>query len=211
MRATLEPRKDRLVDLLRDVSIFTDEDHTSAWATQRFVCRRCDDIKPVVKWIAKHSPSDQSSDVCHIGNRDRANLFRDVDKFLVVELTRVRRKTSENDLRLMLERGLTERIVVNLSRLDILHFVADEVEDLVDICGWVAVCKVAAVLKMHPEHRVARLHKRKIHRNICRCPRKRLHVGELTPEELFCSIDCELLDRIGILLPTVVSSPGVSF
>ena len=61
--------------------------------------------------------------------------------------------------------------------------VADEVVEAARQVDRAAVGEVAAVVEAHPEHRVARLEQREVHRDVGVGPRVRLHVGVVGAEQ----------------------------
>ncbi len=68
----------------------------------------------------------------------------------------------------------------------------------------VAVREMAAVRKIHPQDRVARLERRQVHRHVGLRARVRLHVGMLRAEERLRAVDRDLLDPIHELAAAVV-------
>src|SRR5690606_37279882 len=94
-----------------------------------------DDVKTVIKWIARDSAGDEAGDMGHVGHGVRAHLFGDLYELGVIEFPAVGREAGQDYLRLFAKSHFSEFVIVDLAGIRVLHLVADEVEDLVDGSG----------------------------------------------------------------------------
>ena len=154
------------------------------------------------------SCGNEPCDVRHIHHKDRADFLCDCTNALKVDDARIRRRTCNNHLRLVLLREHLQRIVVNALRL-LVHAIGD---DLVihprDVDG-AAVCQMSAIRQIHAEDRVARLKESKEHRHIRLCARVRLHIRPVCSEELLRAVDRELFRHIDVFTAAVVTLTGI--
>ena len=118
MRTTLAGREDSLVhpllEVLRLLVILAEEDETSARATEGLVCRSGDDIT-VLEGVRELTSGDETASVGDVGHKERAVLVRSFPEGLVVPITRVRRRTADNetwlvDLRELLQAGVVDEL-----------------------------------------------------------------------------------------------------
>ena len=72
------------------------------------------------------------------------------------------------------------------------------------------VSQMAAVVKLHAHHGVARLQQRKIHCHIGLGSAVGLHVGVLRSEQLFCAFNSQAFDNVGVLAAAVVTAAWVA-
>src|ERR1035437_3802881 len=155
MRATLESREDCLINLFRNLFTLSHKYHAPARTTERLVSGGGHNIKAVVKRILRRLPCYESGDVRDVHHSDRSHFTRDSYKLRIVELARIRRESSENNLRLDLLRNFPDLCIVDLARLDILHLVPLEIEDFGEIRDRVPVGEMPTVREIHTEHRVS--------------------------------------------------------
>src|SRR5690606_35610692 len=77
------------------------QNHTPAWAAQRFMRGGRDDMKTIVKRVFSRLAGDQSSQMRHISHQKRPHLIANLSKLVVIQLTRVGAETRQNNLLLM--------------------------------------------------------------------------------------------------------------
>lgn len=87
MWTSLETRKYGLVDLFGDLFTFSYEDESSSWSTQCLMCRRCDDVESIIKWIFESLSCNQSCYMRHISHSDSADFPCYFDEFCIIELS----------------------------------------------------------------------------------------------------------------------------
>ncbi len=155
MWPTLESREHRLVYFLRQFLILAHENHPAARAPQSLMRRRGDDVEAIVERILRRLPCDEPRDMRSVHYRNGAHFARDAHEFFVVELARVRRKSREDNFRLYLLRDAAHVVVINFTRLHVLHLVSPKIENLGEVCHGVPVGQVSAMREVHAEHGVA--------------------------------------------------------
>src|SRR3989344_22265 len=187
------------------------EDHTAAGAAKGLVSRRRSYVESITEWILRDFAGDKPGDVRIVGHRDGPDLFRDVGDLLPIQFARIAGESSEYYLWFFFLCDLAHFIIVDLSCLDILHFVADEAIQFGHIGDRRTMRKVATMPQIHTEDSVARVEPGKIRPNVGVCATQRLDVRMVTTKNLFRAVDCELLHLVGEFLPTVIALAGVAF
>eukprot|EP00754_Rhynchopus_humris_P025725 Rhum_TRINITY_DN14962_c0_g1::Rhum_TRINITY_DN14962_c0_g1_i1::g.130528::m.130528 len=217
VRAALQTREDRHVDLLLPARrgavlprLRAEEDHTRARAAQRLVRRRRHHVRELERRLGllrRH----QTADVRHVHHQDGADLVRDAAELRVRPLTRVRRASVHQDLR-------AEHLGVALQLLHVqvavrLHLVRERLEvdrrrrDLL-LRRVVAVRQVATAREVQAHDAVVRLEERRVHAEVGRRARVRLHVhaplAVVRLEHLQATLLRQLLDLVDELVAAVV-------
>ena len=67
------------------------------------------------------------------------------------------------------------------------------------------------MVQIESHHRISRLQKGLINRNIGACPRMRLYTGMFASKQLFCTLDCQIFNHIYIFTASVIPFPRISF
>ncbi len=145
VRSSLHSREDSFVDLLRNLLTFSYHNHAAAWTAEGLVGGHGHDIKTVIKRILSHSTSNKAGDVGNVRHCVRSNFARNINKLLVIKFATIGGKAREDNLWLMLKRGRSQRLIINFTRINILHLVPNKVEDFVNGGSRVSVRKVSAV------------------------------------------------------------------
>jgi len=192
MWPSLESWKHRFIYFLCYFFIVTDENQSSSRSTKRFMCSCGNNIKTVFKWIFECPASNKSCNMCHIGHGDSADLSSYLYKTSIVELSRICRKSSKNNLWLCLVGDTTKLIIVYLSSIRVFHLVAYKIEYLGNIGDRMSMCQVPPMRKVHAQYSIAWLTERKIRCNIGRCTRVRLYVGIFAIKKATRAIDTKL-------------------
>ena len=74
-----------------------------------------------------------------------------------------------------------------------------------------SVRQVPAVRQIHAQHRVARLQRRHIDRNVCLRARMRLHVGVLGAKQRLGAIDRQLFGAVDEFAAAIIALARISF
>ena len=152
---------------------------------------------------------DQTRDVRHINEPVCADLVCDFGEFFKVDGARVRGRTGDDHLRLLLFCKGTERIIVNETVL--IHAVGHDVVQQAGLIDRRAVGQVTAIVQAHAEHGITRLAQRLIDRHVRLRARVRLHVRVFRAEQLAHAADGEVFHLIDAFAAAVVALAGIAF
>ncbi len=203
-RAALLAGEHRRVDLLG--VLLAAEDETGTRATERLVDGGGDDVG-VRHRVGVQARGDEACEVGHVDHEVGADLVGDLAETCEVELARVGRPASDDELRLGLEGEALDLVHVDPVRLGIDLVGGDLVETAGDV-ELHAVAQVATVCERQAEDAIARLEQRVEDGGVRLGAGVRLHVGVLGAEELLGTVDRELLADVDELAPTVVALAG---
>src|ERR1019366_4524896 len=205
-RATLHSGEDDLVD--GGSVLLLGEDQASTRAAQRLV--RCSGNDVAVRdrrWM--NASGDQSSEVGHVDQIERANFVGDLAHAGEIYGARISAAASDNQLGTLGLGKLLKFVVV-----DGLGFLGHAVRnDLVRLAGKIqgmAVGEVSAVREVQAEDGIAGLDERRVGRHVGGRAGVRLHVGVLGSEELLGAVTREVLDYVGEFASAVVTLAGIS-
>ena len=203
----LDPREDRLVDLLRDLFV-VGEDQTAARTAQGLVGRRRHDVG-VGQGRGMEPRGDQPRDMRHIDHQVRPDAVRDRGEPLEIDDPRIRRRARHDQFRVLLFRELLDLVVVDPVRRRV-DPVGDEVVVFAREVDRASVREVSPVGERHSEHRVAVLKQRDVNGGVRLGTAVRLDVREAAAEEFFRPLDREVLDDVDLLAPAVVAVGGIT-
>lgn len=142
--------------------------------------------------------------VRHVNEQVCADLVCDFSEFFKVDGARVRGRTGDDHLRLLLFRKGTERIIVNETVL--IHAVGHDVVQQAGLIDRRAVGQVTAVVQAHAEHGITRLAQRLIDRHVRLRARVRLYVRIFRAEQLAHAVDGEVFHLIDAFAAAVVAA-----
>src|SRR5712691_5121011 len=162
-----------------------------------------DDIG-VLAGIGVQTGGDQSGEMRHIDQEDRAGRVGDLAEAREVEDSRIGAAAGDDQLGLVLL-GQTRQLVVIDPLVLFPHSVGDNLVCLSGEIQRVAMCGVPAVRQVHAKNRVARVDDTGIRSLVGLGARVRLHVGVLGVEQLFGAVAGQVLDYIGVLTTAVVA------
>ncbi len=210
MWSSLESWEYRFIDFFGDFLTLTNQYKSSTRSSEGLMCSRCDDIKSIVKWIFQCFSSNESGDMRHICHRDSTNFFRDLDELRIIELSRIRRESREDDLRLRLVCDSTEVFIVDLTCFWVFHLISDKVKNLRNIRHRMPVSEVSAMREIHPEDGITWLTESEICSDIGWCTRMSLDICIFRIKESTGSLDTKFFYLISKLLATVVATMWIS-
>ena len=151
----------------------------------------------------------ETRDVGHVHHHDGVHLRGHLRDAREIDDARVGAGPDHDHLGPVLARQLLECVVVDLLGVGP-HAVGDDLVELPGEVERVPVGEVAAVGQVHPEHRVARLHRREVHRHVGLRARVRLHVGVVGAEERLGARDRQRLGHVHELAAAVVALAGIA-
>ena len=205
-RAALHHREDRLVDGRRVLSLA--QDHAAAWAAQDLVGGEGDDVG------VRHGTGDrlarhEADEVGGVHHEDRPDLVSDLAEGGEIDEAGVRRRSSDDHPRLVLQRDRADLVVVD--GLGVLaHAVGHDLEPLAGEVDLGSVGEVATVRQAHGQDGLAGLDEGAVRREVGARAAVRLEVGMLCAEELLGALDTDDLRLVDLGAATVVALAGVT-
>ena len=147
-----------------------------------------------------HQPGEMGNIADVIGIHFSGDLPEDLE----VDLTRVRRRPGDDDLRPVLLCQFPDPVVVHPPGRRI-HAVLHALEKLAGGAHLPPVREMPAFGERQPHDRLPRLDQRVVRRQIGHRPRIRLDIGVIGAEDLLRPVDRQGLDQVRDLLPLVVA------
>ena len=185
------------------------QNQSGARAAQRLVRGRGDDLR-VRHRRRMRAAGNQSGEVRHIDQVDRANFVGDLPHAREVDDARIGAAAADDQLGPLAFGDLLQLVVV-----DGLGFARHAVgNDLVGLAGEVqrmSVREMPAVGEVQAKDGVAGLNDRGIGRHVGGGAGVRLHVGVLGAEELLGAVAGQVLDHVGELASAVIALAGIAF
>ena len=205
-RAALDVGEHRTVDRLPELGVA--EDHAAAGPAECLVRGRRDDLRMPHRCRVL-AGRDETGEVRHIDDEERADLIGDPPKAREIEKARIRGRPGNDHLGSVLLRQPLDLVVV-----DQLVLAADVIRhDLVQLRGEVhrrAMREVSTLVEREAEHGVARLHHRGVRRHVRLCARMGLHVDRGRAEQRLGALDRERLGNVDPLAATVIATARVA-
>ena len=205
-RTALHSREDGTVD--RASVLFAAEDEAGARPGERLVGRRGDEVA-VLDGVRMQPRCDETREVRHVTEQQRADLVGDLAKPVGLDRARIGRAAADDQLRAAFLRLLEHLRVVDGHRLARHAVVGDRVEAAAEV-DLQPVREVAAVVEPEREDLVAGLENCGVHRHVRLRAGVRLDVCVLGAEQLLRTIDRKLLDLVDDLAAAVVALAGVA-
>src|SRR5437588_12337575 len=200
-RAALRAREGQLVQFF-GVGGFA-KNHAAARAAQRLVRGGGNDVGVGNRaWM--DACGDQSRDVRHVHEKERADGLGGFAHALEIDNPRIGAGAGHNHFRLVLVRELVDLVVI-----DALVFLSNAVShELVHAAGKIqrmAVREVAAMRQVHAQHGVSRLKRAHVDGHVRLRARVRLDVGVFRAEKFFRAVNGQLLHLVYNLAAAVVT------
>ena len=152
---------------------------------------------------------DETREVRHVHQEQRADLVGDRAHARKIEEARIRRRARDDELGVVLLRETLELLVVDVFAVP-LHAVRHEVVELGREVHRRAVREVAALIQRHPEHGVAGPEDRGVRGHVRLRSGVRLDVGVRGAEERLRALDCERLGDVDPLAAAVVATTRIA-
>jgi hypothetical protein len=179
------------------------EDEAGPRPGQRLVRRRRDEVG--VRHRVRVQPGgDEPGEVGHVGEKERADLVRDLAELVRLDGARVGRAARDDQLRPVLLREPQHLVVVHDHRVPLDAVVDDRVQPAGEV-HLQPVREVAAVVEAQREDRLARLEDGGVGGHVRLRARVRLDVRVLGAEERLRAVDRGLLDLVHDLAAAVVA------
>ena len=201
-RSTLAAGEHGLVELLAELGIAA-EDQAAAGAAQGLVGGGGHHVA-MGHGVGVHARRHQAGDVGHIGQQVGAHLIGDGAEALEIDRAGVGRVAADDQLRLVLQGQLADRVEVELLGVGV-DAVVDGLEPLAAHVHRRTVGEVAAVAEVHAQDRVAGLQQRQEDGEVGLGAAVGLHIGPGGTKQLLGPLDRQLLDRIHMLTAAVVA------
>ncbi len=145
----------------------------------------------------------------HVHHQKRADFIGDFAEAFEIDLTRVRGRAGEDELRLFAMGDLAHLVVIDQVIVGA-HAVRHRLKPLAGNVDRRAVGQVAAAGEIHAEKFVARLQQREEHRLVGVGARVRLHVGEGAVEQALGAIDGQALGFVDKLAAAIIAPPRIA-
>ena len=185
------------------------QDQSAAGTSKRLVGRGGHEV--AVRHRARmQAGGDQPGDVGDVRHHLGVHRARDGADALEIDDPGVCRGAAHDQLRAMLGGEPFQCVVVDPLVLPGDAVAHEAIQHAGHVQG-VPVRQMAAVGQVHPEHGVARLQHREVHRLIGLATGVCLHVGMLRAEQLLGASDGQPLDDVGVLAAPVVPPARVAF
>ena len=157
-----------------------------------------------------HARRDETCKMRHVHHQQRADAVADFAKRPEIDNARIGRAASDNQFRFVLTRKA--RDLFHIDPVIVLpHPIGHGLEPFARHVDRRAMGKMATGSQVEPHESVAGLQQGKKHFGVCRCPRVRLHVGELAAEKFRHALDCEPFRNVHELTPAVVTFTRQAF
>ena len=184
------------------------QNHAAARAAQGLVGRGGDDMR-VRQRAGEQLRRHQAGEMRHIDHEIRADLVRDFADAGKVDEARIGRPAGDDQLRLFGAGEVFEFLIIQ-DPVFLADAVLDRAEPFSRQVGRRAVRQMAAGGEAHAQHGVAGLQQRQEHRLVGLRAGVRLHVGEGAAEQLFGTVDRQVLRHVDIDATAVVAAAGIA-
>jgi hypothetical protein len=206
-RSALYPGENRSVDSFG--KLFLAKHNPAARSAQTFVRRRRDEVCVRHRaWM--FAARNQTGDVRHVDEEQRADRVSDLPHTLKINEARIGRRAGSDQLRLHFFCELGERIVIDLLGL-LAHAVLRDLIKFSREIGRMAMSQMAAVGQVHRQNTIARLNRGKVNRHVGLRAAVRLDIDVFRPKKLFRAIDRQLFDYVDILTAAIPAFARVTF
>ena len=148
--------------------------------------------------------------MCHINQEQCANLVGNLAHTLVVPLTAICRRATDDQLGFVLHCQSLHCVVIDTTR-SLIELITDSLEIHTRHIHRRAVRKVSAVRQIESHKGIARFQNSGKYCHICLRARVWLNVGVLSAVQFAQTVNSQLLDLIHYLTSTVVTSCGIAF
>ena len=213
-RAALTTGENSRVELLLQPFFFRagiglTQDQAATRAAQGLVGGRGDHISKRQRiWI--ETRRHQASNMGHIDKEVGTHLVRDLTEARPINDLRVCGEARHDHFRLMLKRQRFNLVIVDLTA-GLVQTVLDRVVDLAGKVDMGTVGQMTTVSQAHPQYGIARLAQGHIDGGVGLRTGVRLDVGVVGAEQLFSTINGQLLNHIHMLTTAVITLSGVAF
>ena len=201
-RTTLGTREHSLIEALGEFGI-TAQDQTTTRTSQCLVGGGGDHIT-VGNWAGMHTCCHQPGNVRHIGEQEGTHFIRNGTESREIDGAGIGRITADDQLGLVFERQLANRLHIQALRL-LIDAVLNNVEPLATHVHRRTVGEVTSMAEVHAHDRVAWLQEGQEHGEVGLSAAMGLNIRPSCTEQLFRPFDRQLLDCIHVLTTAVVA------
>ena len=183
--------------------------HAAPWPAQRLMGSRRHNVG-IRHGVHVQPHRRKACNVSHIHHEEGARLIGYFAEFLIVYLTRVRRRARNDQLRSYIERLFAHLVVIYALRLGI-EAVGIEGIVLTGHIDGASVSKMAAVGKIHAQHLITGLKQREVYCEVGARAAVGLYVGVLRAEKLAGAVPRDILHHVHIFAAAVVTLIWIPF
>jgi hypothetical protein len=148
--------------------------------------------------------------VGHVHEQQRAHRLRDCRQPFEIDHPCIGTGAGHDHLRAVLAGQSLDLVVVELLGFR-MHSIGHELVHSAGEIQRVTVCQVASVGQVHAQHRIARLQRGHVDRDVGLCAGVRLYVDVLGAEQLLGAVDGQLFGAVYEFAPAVVAPARVAF